>query len=740
MVQTAKQLLNLKAIMVGITEKTFADMALLAYKSGGVVPILSGEEVTVSGVKSTVCMLFCIFLFSTWLAARKGRHAAARQALENLAQIPNAIEGILEDKDLKERSRKLARCYSNCQAVVFIDAQQCSGAGREVALKLEENGWSTIGKTLDYSEAAPFAGKELPLDILVIVNATCKRRLDEAIGIMERLRHRGTHFLSISIAHRQQALIDTYAAERSIYLPRLPEELQTFVDLVFYYQFAFYFGLAQGREIGIPPRNRAKSLTVSRNLEVNYRQPAERLLLIKEANQAHSTVEKVVERAAKRSHWEAQAASDIERRYYRSMRRLAKSIVCPSPSFSRLEGLDAQTAERLSDTLFSDASDVEEIIFVTLDRIADAAARAVVNQWRLLIDAPFRVLNPWESAAHLPEGALLIVTAGSHSSTKVLDQVLTNADCPFVYVGPEPADASFAESKSCIGCFSVATDSSLYDFDLLYARFNELFVKFWQLVAPDKAAVVERHVSMGAQVILEVLNNADLLDDIRGAMRNNSTYTTAFFIGPPNGIGLAWLECFDRFSPVILEHHPFGHSAHGPLVTVDPRVEQKFVKLEPRDNMTARYGKSKVLEWEETFLDGKPVDAFLSQHMPSAPRDWRQPFLSEESWYLPVLHPAYQTVEDNLIIMDTTSNLYFHQAVDELATFGCRYPRMVVLSQATSVTGLRAAGVFRFPISNLILLPGIPYQYKRHPISEFHLPHCLNLVALAMARATQQPI
>ena len=73
MVFLARKLLSLKVVMVGITEKVFADMALIAAKSGGVIPILSGEEVTVAGVKSTVCMLFCLDLFLLWVGSSIGR-------------------------------------------------------------------------------------------------------------------------------------------------------------------------------------------------------------------------------------------------------------------------------------------------------------------------------------------------------------------------------------------------------------------------------------------------------------------------------------------------------------------------------------------------------------------------------------------------------------------------------------------------------------------------------------------
>jgi hypothetical protein len=145
-----------------------------------------------------------------------------------------------------------------------------------------------------------------------------------------------------------------------------------------------------------------------------------------------------------------------------------------------------------------------------------------------------------------------------------------------------------------------------------------------------------------------------------------------------------------------------------------------------------------VAEWEKTYLNGENVDTFLNRNTMTTPGDWRQPFYSEENWYLPILQPDYRTAEDNLIIMDTSSKMYFHQATDEFATFGCRYPRMITLSQEAFVDDLRDAAMFRFPISNLILLPGVEHGDEVLPVSEFQLPYCNHLVAMAMANAARQ--
>jgi hypothetical protein len=63
---------------------------------------------------------------------------------------------------------------------------------------------------------------------------------------------------------------------------------------------------------------------------------------------------------------------------------------------------------------------------------------------------------------------------------------------------------------------------------------------------------------------------------------------------------------------------------------------------------------------------------------------------------------------------------------------------MITLSQAAFFNDLKDAAVFRFPISNLILLPGVAHGSELIPVSELQLPYCSLLVAMAMASATRQ--
>jgi glucosamine 6-phosphate synthetase-like amidotransferase/phosphosugar isomerase protein len=150
MVALAKNLQTHKSVMIAITEKSFADMALFAQKSGGVIPVLSGEEVTITGIKSTLCMLFCLYLFIIWLASKKGRKKAAINHLKKLQRVPEILSQVISNDTLEAFSKHLASQSVQSYAAVVVDALDTIGTGREVASKLEEMSWTAIGSPIDY--------------------------------------------------------------------------------------------------------------------------------------------------------------------------------------------------------------------------------------------------------------------------------------------------------------------------------------------------------------------------------------------------------------------------------------------------------------------------------------------------------------------------------------------------------------------------------------------------------------
>ena len=115
------------------------------------------------------------------------------------------------------------------------------------------------------------------------------------------------------------------------------------------------------------------------------------------------------------------------------------------------------------------------------------------------------------------------------------------------------------------------------------------------------------------------------------------------------------------------------------------------------------------------------------------------PFFAEGNWYFPVLRDDYDTSEDNLIIIDATSQRHMEQAQDELATFGCRYSRMIVLTQEAFFGPGTKISLFKYPISHLIMMPPLFKKGNEAiPVKGMLLPLALSLLASAMAGATMR--
>jgi hypothetical protein len=216
-------------------------------------------------------------------------------------------------------------------------------------------------------------------------------------------------------------------------------------------------------------------------------------------------------------------------------------------------------------------------------------------------------------------------------------------------------------------------------------------------------------------------------------MAANRSYRTAFFLSPLAGTGAAWLERFDRTGALLMEWHPLGESVHGPLVTVDPRVGSKFVRLQARSKLVSNYGEEEVRGWEKRFLEGEDVDIFLNRYTSDFGPRIEKPFFAEGNWYFPVLREDYDTLYDNLVFVDATSRRHFSQALDELSTYGCRYARMIVISQRAFLDLPESRALYKYPISHLLLLPALPGEERNLPVSGLLLPFAMNLAGAAAA-------
>jgi hypothetical protein len=79
--------------------------------------------------------------------------------------------------------------------------------------------------------------------------------------------------------------------------------------------------------------------------------------------------------------------------------------------------------------------------------------------------------------------------------------------------------------------------------------------------------------------------------------------------------------------------------------------------------------------------------------------------------------------------MDATWQRYLDQAIDEISTFGSRYPRMILITQQAFLNQKTQEALFRYPLSSTIVLP----QTAVGLISEMHLPLVLNIIGEALS-------
>jgi len=263
----------------------------------------------------------------------------------------------------------------------------------------------------------------------------------------------------------------------------------------------------------------------------------------------------------------------------------------------------------------------------------------------------------------------------------------------------------------------------------LYSAINLIFIRAWSKFFPDKAEIVGSHFKKSGETVIELLQNPELKSNIEKCMTANRKYESMFYIGPPVGTGLVWVNQFDRIGAVIIEKHLFGQSIHGPIATVDPRVDRKFVKLENRKEMVLKFGEKKVVLWENIYLAGKKIDEFIKAPPIDLPHEEKTPFFADDIWYLPELQTDYDTSNDNLILMDACWERYFDQALDEISTFGCRYPRMILMTQKAFLNKKSKDALYRFPLSDTIVLPETPSG----PIPEMQLPFVMNIIGEELA-------
>lgn len=749
MVEFAKGLQRLGAMMVAVTEKVFADMALIAEKSGGLIPVLSGEEVTISGLKSTFCLLFCLNLFAVWLQnIRHEGGEALHPRMERLGELPDVLADMLADEAIAAFAGDLAAENRHAHACIVIGDYHSAAVCREAALKLEENSWVSIGKPLDYSEASPEAYRHDPKGHLVLINATSRSRLDEATALMRRLYEANVPFAAlVGEGTSGQEDIARYSRGYCLCLPDLERTVQPFADLLFAYRFAFEFARVRGRKPDEFPRNRAKSLTAGRSREMRLPSAKAEFRNLVLLNRRLAGVMSSIEASGTigpygQSLWERAAFRGSESAHYRDIRETAALLHSADPLSDLLEtcGVDFAT---LGETMTSEPSEGREIVFMPFDPDAEAVARNVAAQWIRYLNCSIHTVRPGERTGHFHEDVVVIALALRPPILKFIGKRLKYLKREALWIGPPLPDALAAPFRRSLG-YATLPEAAQACNCRLYAALSFIFINGWGAVSQDRAGAFQEHFRYAQPFVARMVDDEDLRAAALAAMSDNRRYQTAFYVGPSTGVGIDWVNRFDRTSGLDMAWHPFGESAHGPLATVDNQPNGKYVPLESRSRMVSAYGEKRVAGWERTLLRGADVDRFISSPFAGPEKNGAAggcpgpyPFFAHNRWYLPVLEPGYDTVQDNLILMDTTRAYFLNKSLDELATFGCRSARTVLITQDAFCRQPDKRALFKMPFSHLLKLPSLENGEERVHMSGFLLPFAMSLLGAALAEGSR---
>jgi glucosamine 6-phosphate synthetase-like amidotransferase/phosphosugar isomerase protein len=737
-VQFANHLKTHNIPFVAVTEKLFSDLGLIAERSSGVLSTLSGEEITISGIKSTLCMLFCICLFTVWICSRIEGEKKALNFLEKLRDIPNILSQLLKDQKVKNFCEQISNESRQSCAHFVIDALNTTGVGYEAAAKLEECSWSSIAKPLDYNDLYTQCLRKNLQYNLILVNMTHKPRLSEAVRIMNKLYIEKIPFVGISTSIRELAKVEMFSHNRCICLPSAYPALQPFVDFVFFYMLSFYYGRVHGRSADFP-RNRAKSVTAGRNVSSEPASNAKEFHQLDFKSLGIQLEKKVSDSwLLDETIWETTSEKYWEKNYFKQMRELIRIIQTQNAIDDLVRTPFGCNVDYFVRHLANALAEERDIIFLSFDRPANAAAKSLSIQFNRLFSSSFRTASPLDPVLSFPDHSLIFLLDSRSHDVSSIETFSENLPSGCMYIGPEYDTSKLNNPQGC--CF-FKNPFAFCESDLLYITVLLLFIEAMHKLAPRRAGILNRLFKKGCLSLKSVMENVILKNAITDSIKANSGYLSSFFIGPTGGIGDLWTDRFDQFSRMILQNYYFGESAHGPLVTIDPQVGEKYVRLASRNIMVPIYGEERVDEWEKRFLNSRSTDVFLNQSPNYLFYHSETPFFAEGDWYFPVLRQDYETSEDNLVILDATSKRYLAQAQDEMSTFGARYARMIVISQEAFFGPDQKISLFKYPISHMLLLPPFfKHNETTVPIPDLILPIAMSMISMALTGASHKLI
>jgi glutamine---fructose-6-phosphate transaminase (isomerizing) len=223
----------------------------------------AGLEMAVPATKSFTAQLAILYLFSLFLARKRGRMTTEviRTHLNQLAAVPSGIDSCLAAWDAQ--AAECARMYQQTKAFLFLGRGVHYAIAREGALKVKEIS-CVEAEGLPAGELLHGPNALVDDNLAVVVLATrdladpdSMLRYQKTLTVLEYVKRHGGKAIAIATEGGQeiQAL-----AQSVIFVPSAPELLLPILEVVPLQLFAYHFAVLNGSDVD-HPRNLAKAVT-----------------------------------------------------------------------------------------------------------------------------------------------------------------------------------------------------------------------------------------------------------------------------------------------------------------------------------------------------------------------------------------------------------------------------------------------------------------------------------------------
>ncbi|WP_258358697.1 glutamine--fructose-6-phosphate transaminase (isomerizing) [Moorella sulfitireducens (nom. illeg.)] len=226
----------------------------VAREADHVIYTWAGPEIAVASTKAYLTQVLAEYLFTLYLAEKRGKAPWAVELAGQLKVIPDYVARVIKTE---ARVQELAARVAAHEHVFFIGRGMDYAVSLEGALKLKE---------ISYIHAEAYAAGELKHGTIALIEegtpvialATQAELVEKMISNIKEVKARGAWVLALT--QEGNTAIEK-EVDQVLYLPAVPSLLAPIVTVVPLQLLAYYAAVARGCDVD-KPRNLAKSVTV----------------------------------------------------------------------------------------------------------------------------------------------------------------------------------------------------------------------------------------------------------------------------------------------------------------------------------------------------------------------------------------------------------------------------------------------------------------------------------------------